>query len=382
MRAVALHKLGRSVEALADCDTAVALVPAFGEAHVVRGAVLRELKRIEESVESFAIAASLRPDDALTKFALGCLYLLDGRLQRGWSLYGEYGWAGKADKRPAVRDYRQPLWHGSESIAGKTLYLYPDQGLGDTIHFARYALLAEARGAQIVLSVQNAIRGLMSTLGAAVHVVGEFDVPAAFDFHCPLSSLPGAFGTSLQTIPAAVPYLRADPSRTFYWHQKLGAGGYKIGVCWHGSTQKTGLGRSFALRELHRVAVISGVRLISLQKFDGLEQIEDLPSGMRLETLGADFDAGPDAFLDTAAVMESLDLVITCDTSIAHLAGALARPTWVALKHVPDWRWMLDRDDSPWYPTARLFRQSSDGDWSGVFEAMHRALAVSRESPP
>jgi hypothetical protein len=173
-----------------------------------------------------------------------------------------------------------------------------------------------------------------------------------------------------------VPYLSADRQRVISWRERLGVRGFKIGICWHGGAKTTGLGRSFPLFELHRIARLPEVRLISLQKFAGTEELCALPPGMSVETLGEDFDSGPDAFLDTAAVIENLDLVITCDTSIAHLAGALGRPAWIALQYAPDWRWMLERDDTPWYPSHRLFRQPEEGSWREVFEAMYRSLSI------
>src|SRR5208337_2098270 len=180
--------------------------------------------------------------------------------------------------------------------------------------------------------------------------------PEAFDLHCPLASLPLAFGTTLQNIPATVPYLCADPERVAHWRGKLGSEGFKIGVCWQGSTFKGAIGRPFPLHSLYGIATMPKVRLISLQRGPGVGQLADSPRNIAMETLGESFDEGRDAFLDAAAVITQLDLVIACDTSIAHLSGALGRRTWVALKRVPDWRWMLDREDSPWYPTIRLFR--------------------------
>jgi ADP-heptose:LPS heptosyltransferase len=192
-----------------------------------------------------------------------------------------------------------------------------------------------------------------------------------------LLSLPRAFGTKLESIPGKVPYLRADPNRIERWKRRLGSNGFKIGIAWQGNSKaRIDSGRSFAVTEFLGVSQIPGVRLISLQKREGREQLDRLPAGMKVETLEEDFDAGPDAFLDSAAVMENLDLVISSDTAIAHLAGALARPVWVALKHVPDWRWLMERRDSPWYPTARLFRQPSREDWTSVFAAMEKELAA------
>jgi tetratricopeptide (TPR) repeat protein len=373
-RAGALQRTQRYVEALASCDQAIALTPALADAHLNRGLSLRELKRTEEALESLTAACALEPDRAVAQFNLGCLWLQRGRYDRGWDLYE---WRNKTREVPAFRRFLQPQWRGQEDLSGKTLFLYADQGLGDTIQFSRYATIAESRGARVVLSAQNGLRRLLSRLGPTIEILEESAAPPAFDYHSPLASLPGAFKTLVDTIPAAVPYLSAEPERVASWRQKLRAHGFKIGICWQGSTQGTGMERSFPLRALHRLGTVPSVRLISLQKVDGTGQLVGLPSSMVVETLGEHtFDAGPDALIDTAAVMESLDLIITCDTSIAHLAGALGRPAWIALKYVPDWRWMLDRDDSPWYPTLRLFRQSRIGDWHGVFDRMYDALAA------
>jgi hypothetical protein len=186
--------------------------------------------------------------------------------------------------------------------------------------------------------------------------------------------LPLAFNTTLETIPRHGPYLTAEESLVAKWRARIGWEGFRIGICWQGSRNKIDIGRSFPLSLFEGIAGIAHVRLISLHRGEGEEQVGALPAGMSVETLGDDFDSGPDSFLDTAAVMKCCDLVITSDTAVAHLAGALGVRTWVALKYVPDWRWMLDREDSPWYPTMRLFRQASDGDWRGVFDAIEQAL--------
>jgi len=206
-----------------------------------------------------------------------------------------------------------------------------------------------------------------------------------FDAQIAISSLPHAFGTRLETIPAAVPYLAAEPALREMWIQRIGAGGLKVGVVWQGNPDPAAdRARSVPLAALAPLTEVPGVRLISLQKGFGEEQLSTLPSSMRVETLGADFDAGTDAFVDTAAAMTCLDLVVTCDTSIAHLAGALALPVWVALKIDAEWRWLTERADSPWYPTMRLFRQARRGVWGDVFEAMALelvALAAARAAP-
>ena len=188
-------------------------------------------------------------------------------------------------------------------------------------------------------------------------------------------SLPHRLGTDLASIPNSVPYLRAEDALIARWRERIGEHGFKIGIAWQGNPQAAiDQGRSIPLTEYFALARLPGARLISLQKQDGLDQLTHLSADTKIETLGDDFDSGPDAFIDTAAVMENLDLIITSDTSIAHLAGALGRSTWVALKYVPDWRWLLDREDSPWYPTMRLFRQSERDNWQPVFANMEREL--------
>ena len=195
------------------------------------------------------------------------------------------------------------------------------------------------------------------------------------DFQVALMSLPHQFNTELSSIPNKVPYLKAEPKLEARWRARIGTCGFRIGIAWQGNpSTKIDEGRSVPLEEFIPLAGIPGIRLISLQKHVGLDQLACLPSDVKIETFGDDLDNGPDAFVDTAAVMNSLDLIITSDTSIAHLAGGLGRPTWVALKYVPDWRWLLDREDSPWYPTLRLFRQSERDDWRSVFSKIEREL--------
>jgi hypothetical protein len=215
----------------------------------------------------------------------------------------------------------------------------------------------------------------MKSLGPDVAVTGWSKVTGHLDRHISLLSMPFFANTMAENLPARKPYLRADPERIRYWRQNLGADGFKIGIAWQGNMHSPAdAGRSFPLTEFAGLAAIPGVRLISLQKSDGIEQLHNLPPRMRVETLGDEFDAGPDAFADTAAAMESLDLIITPDSAIAHLAGALGRPVWVALQFVPDWRWQLRRPDSPWYPTMRLFRQRVRRNWESVFAEMQKAL--------
>ena len=250
-----------------------------------------------------------------------------------------------------------------------------DHGLGDTIQFFRYLPLMAAAGVDATFVCPPRLRRLLSSK-AKVRFADSPPDGEPFDAQIAISSLPRAFGTRLDTIPAAVPYLAAEPALRDMWLKRIGAEGFKIGVVWQGNPDpEADRARSMPLTALAPLAEIAGVRLISLQKGAGEEQLSSLPPSMRVETLGADFDAGADAFVDTAAAMTCLDLIVTCDTSIAHLAGALAVPVWVALKSDAEWRWLTGRADSPWYPTMRLFRQTRRGVWSDVFEAMARELA-------
>jgi hypothetical protein len=206
-------------------------------------------------------------------------------------------------------------------------------------------------------------------------IANAIDEREPFDVQCALMSLPLWFGTELHSIPNEVPYLGAESDLAARWKASLGDRGFKVGIAWQGAPGRPiDQGRSIPIAEFLPLARIPGVRLISLQKTHGIDQLTALPPGITIETLGDEFDAGEDAFIDTAAIMSNLDLVITSDTSIAHLAGALARPAWVALKHVSDWRWLLDREDNPWYPTLRLFRQETVGDWKPVFARLEHEL--------
>jgi tetratricopeptide (TPR) repeat protein len=375
LRALCLLDLQRPHQALESCERAIALRANLADAHNTRGLALADSLRFEEAVASFGQAIALQPQLSEPYFNQGIGYLRRGDFARGWELY---------DRRPMIDRAESlggaaRLWDGSQEIAGKTVFTYAEQGLGDTMQFCRYAALLRARGARVVLAVQDGLRSLLRCLGPGIEVVGLGEIPGHLDFHCPLLSLPRAFGTRLDSIPSAVPYLSSDPLRVSVWRERLGTHGRLIGVRWQGSTGRADAGRSFPVRHFEAIARLPHVRLVSLQKGAGSEQLMDLPASWQIEDLGADFEpGGMDAFLDAAAVMECLDLVITSDTSIAHLAGALGRPTWVALKRVPDWRWLLDRGDSPWYPTMRLFRQNRPGDWAGVFDRMHGELAVRR----
>ena len=367
---ITLHALKRYDEALANHDRALSLRPDYAEALNSRGNALLELKRLEEALASYDKAIALKPDhaDSLTNRAL--CRLLVGRYIEGWS---DFEWRWDATDWPSKRP-EFANWHG-EDLAERRLLVFSEQGLGDTIQFARYLPLLARNRCQITFLTNSKLARLLRPLTSGIKVISTLGTERKFDFQCALLSLPHRLGTDLASIPNSVPYLRAEEALIARWRERIGERGFKIGIAWQGNPQgKVDQGRSIPLAEYFALARVPGIRLISLQKQHGLDQVGELPGDVTIETLGEDFDKGPDAFIDTAAVMENLDLIITSDTSIAHLAGALGRSTWVALKYVPDWRWLLDREDSPWYPTMRLFRQSARDNWQPVFAKMEREL--------
>lgn len=369
----ALVALGQPQAALQHIDRALELRPDYALAFSHRGDALRALLQLDAAIESYGRAMALKPDDALFRLNQAIAKLQSGDFAGGWPLYE---WRTQTEEAGSPRTYAEPVWTGAEDISGKTLFVHSEQGLGDTIQFSRYVKLAAAQGAKVVFSVQDRLVRLMSTLSPTVTVVDSRKRPRKFDYHIALLGMPLAFGTTGQSIPAEAAYLRAEPDRVASWARRIGNRGFKVGIAWQGNPHsKADRGRSVGLENFTALSAIRNVRLISLQVADGTEQLGDAPGELRVETLGDGFDEGPDGFIDTAAVIANLDLVVTVDTSIAHLAATLGKPAWVALKYSPDWRWLLERSDSPWYPTVRLFRQESIGDWSKVFADMAAALA-------
>jgi tetratricopeptide (TPR) repeat protein len=371
-RGNALRDLDRPAEALESYDRAIALDGEMSEFYANRAVALRDLDRDQDAIASYDEALVRRPDNADAHHNRGAVLLRMGRLEEGWPGY-EYRWlkegfAGRPP--PAVA----PEWR-DEPLADRHILIFAEQGLGDVIQGVRYLPQLARAAAKVTFLVPPRLVRLLRPSLPTVEFISRLDDAPPFDFQCALMSLPLRFGTMLSTIPAEVPYLSAEPAAAARWRQQIGDHGFRIGVCWQGNPAATiDVGRSIPLRAFQPLSRLPGVRLISLQKTHGLDQLEDLPPGMKVETLGPQFDAGPDAFIDTAAVMAGLDLIVTSDTSVVHLAGALARPTWLALKYIADWRWLLRRDDSPWYPTLRLYRQPQRGDWDAVFDKMYADL--------
>jgi tetratricopeptide (TPR) repeat protein len=366
----ALLKLDRSEEAFDAYLRAGRPGPCFAKALLGQGLTLRNLGRFSEAMSAFDRAAALGSREAVA--SKGCLMLTLGDFENGLAGYESRWLKGKSIAE--ALGTRFPTWKGFGHEAKRVLVLN-DHGLGDTIQFFRYLPLMAAAGVDTTFVCPPRLHRLLSSK-AKVRFVDSPPHGEQFDAQIAISSLPRAFGTRLDTIPAAVPYLATDPALRANWLKRIGSQGFKIGVVWQGNPDpEADRARSLPLNALAPLTGIAGVRLISLQKGFGEEQLSNLPSSLRVEALGGDFDDGPDAFVDTAAVMACLDLVVTCDTSVAHLAGALAVPVWVALKRDAEWRWLTERADSPWYPTMRLFRQTRRGVWSDVFEAMASELA-------
>ena len=321
-----------------------------------------------EAIAALEKVCALQPDDAEARFDLALALLRDGDFARGWK---EFEWRLRHPHLNLARDFTQPQWRGQD-IAGQTILLHAQGGFGDVLQFVRYAPLVAQRGAKVLLECKAELVSLLQSVKGVQAVISRGQALPPFDWHSPLPSLPLAFGTSLETIPADVPYLSPPPPAQALWKQRVGEGpSFKIGLVW--------AGRSFQSNHLQIFAPlgkIPGVRFFSLQK--GPQSVQQPPAGMDLK----DFTADLRDFADTAALIQQMDLVIGVDTAVVHLAGALAKPVWVLIPCRSDFRWLLDRCDSPWYPTMRLFRQIRPGDWDTPTAQMAAALRSKVFPPP
>jgi tetratricopeptide (TPR) repeat protein len=364
-----LGELDRPAEALRRYDQAIAFNPRYAEAFYNRGNALRDLNRHAEAIGSYERALALKPDYAAAHWNLADCYLLLGDFARGWQ---EYEWRWKLEQRDNLRrDFQQPLWLGNETLAGRTILLHSELGLGDTLQFCRYATEVATLGARVVLEVQPSLLPLLAGLEGVTLTVPRGAPLPAFDCQCPLMSLPLAFKTDLTNVPARIPYLHSDPVRVAAWRRKLGETRKpRIGVVWSGSMALRNDRRSMALKEMLPL-MGAWAEWVSLQKELRESDLVPLASNSILRDVGAELSD----FADTAAVIELMDVVVTVDTSVAHVAGAMGKPVWIVLPFNPhDWRWMLDREDSIWYPTARVFRQPENGDWASVVTRVNEEL--------
>lgn len=372
----ALNNRGRALviecrfeEALAGYERALALKSDLVEAWAGRASALAKLGRYEESLESSGYALRIRPDFVDAHLSEAHCRLRLGDFKAGLP---KYEWRRLQKTRNVqFRECSGNMWTGRENLRGKTILLRSEQGLGDSILFSRYARLVADRGAVVVLEVPAGLAPLMARMAGVSRILIQGEVPPAVDFYCPLPSLPLAFNTEVATIPADVPYLAAAPDRIEKWRKLVSRlKGRKIGFTWSGNArQLDDRARSVALRQFAPLLSVRGGQFVCVQK----EIRADDVAGMKGAEI-VDFSAQLDDFSDTAALVSLLDLVITVDTSVAHLAGAMGKPVWILLPFMAYWPWLLDREDSPWYPTARLFRQPSVGDWDSVILSASRAL--------
>jgi Flp pilus assembly protein TadD len=368
----ALCSIDRHAEGEACYREAIRLRPDYPDAHVNLGAALGNLGRRAEAEVVYREAMQIWPDDHDPHNNLGMLLLLTGRFAEGWH---EYEWRWKT--KYLIGDFRKfpvPQWNG-EPIGDRVLLVHAEQGFGDTLQFCRYMPLIS--GCRIVLEVQPPLVGLLSQLQGVTATIARGDALPPFDLHCPLLSLPRAFGTTVETVPRETPYLAANPELVAAWRQRLaGVAGLRVGLVWAGGQRldvelaAAGRRRSTTLAAMAPLGEVPGVSFVSLQKDAPPAQAAHPPPGMTLY----DFTSDLHDFVDTAALIECLDLVISVDTAVAHLAGALGKPVWLLNRFDTCWRWMLDRDDSPWYPRLRQFRQTSSGDWAGVMLRVQDSL--------
>jgi tetratricopeptide (TPR) repeat protein len=387
---VTLSDLGKFDEALASIHKALQLEPGSPDSYLAQGVTLARQGKLERALDSYERAVGLRPDFAEPRRNRAQIWLARGDFERGWP---EYVWRLKCPKCH-FPNTNCPRWTGDD-LHGRSILLVAEQGLGDTLQFIRYASVVQQRGGRVVVACPEPLVRLVSRSPGVDRVVDWNSPLPDCDVHAPLLSLPAILRTTLTTIPAEVPYLSADADVGQYWHPVVaqaieraipvaesGASTssriLKIGIAWQGNRDnKVDRWRSFPLTHFAHLARLPGVRLVSVQKGDGREQIADLAGQFRVAELNHPDHGDEDRrdFLDTAAVIKQLDLVVAPDTALAHLAGALGIRVFLAVPSVAEWRWLLDRDDSPWYPTMRIFRQTTPGDWEGVFEGIAHAVA-------
>ncbi|GIW98256.1 MAG: FlbA protein [Pirellulaceae bacterium] len=378
---VAWNNLGNSLRYLdevAEADAcfqrAIDLKPDYLNAYKNRGTLHVWTGRLDLGMKYYQAALQINPQEAELHRNLGVIYLLQGDFQRGWE---EYRWRWRVGDLRRPTD-RIPVWQG-EALAGRSILLTVEQGLGDTLHFVRFARLLRAAGARVTVYCQPALLGILQQAVELGRIVpNTLPLDGGFDFQCSLIDVADVLQVNLDRIPSDIPYLQAAPHLIDYWRHRLGPKErtVRVGIAWQGNPDhQADAFRSVPLRAFAPLAEVPGVELISLQHGFGSEQLDAWQGPQPIRRLPPDVDQSSGAFMDTAAVMKNLDLVITTDTSIAHLAGALGVPTWIVLGHIPDWRWMLGRSDSPWYPTVRLFRQPRLGDWDSVFIEVATQLA-------
>jgi Flp pilus assembly protein TadD len=377
---VLASQVGRHDDGIALIRRAISLQPDYASAYSNLGNALRDQGKVDEAIVALRQCISLDPNFAEAHWNLAVALLLRGDFAQGWA---EQEWRLKWKGVLALdRELIEPMWHGEE-LNGRTILLHVEQGLGDTIQHIRFAPDIVARGGKVMLYCQPELARLLQTMPALEQVIPVGRPLSAFDLHCPLLSVPMVLGITLKSIPNSVPYLSADPRLIEDWSNLLMPAdqALKVGLAWAGSAVHTSdKRRSLELKRLTSLSAVEGAKFYSLQKGPAASQAIAGDAGLNV----IDFSAKLTDFAETAALIANLDLVITVDTAVAHLAGAMGKPVWVLLPFAPDWRWMLDREDSPWYPTMRLFRQTSMGQWDEVIARLAESLEnfVARASSP
>ncbi len=369
-RAVALLQLHRFEEALGNLDVAAELDPTAAAVHSNRGNVLKDFNRLDEAMASYERAIELQPDLGDAYWNKAMLHLLLGDFDQGWKLYE---WRWKAERMQSHhRTFPKPLWLGEASIAGKTLLVHTEQGFGDFVQCCRYVPVLESMGAKVIVEAPMTLIPFISTVSTTATYVPKGMVLPAFDLHCPIMSLPLALKTTVESVPAVIPYLFVSAPKRKAWAETLGEKTKpRVGIAWSGSaTHGNDFTRSIPFSRLEPLLKLP-FEFHALQKEIRVDDAANRHAFADKVKIHA--DALQD-FMDAAALVEAMDIVITVDTVIAHIAGALGKPVWLMLAQVPDYRWMLEREDTPWYPTARLFRQTKGLDWAGVIERVTKAL--------
>jgi tetratricopeptide (TPR) repeat protein len=367
---LAARAYGEAVDAF---RRALALKPTSAAAHANLALALYGQNRLEEALAACDSALAIEPDSSTARFTKGCIHLARGEFGPGWEAY-EFRFSMGGNK--AIReDIDAPPWCG-EDLSGRSILVLGEQANGDYIQFGRYASALCDLGAGVSLFVPARLKRLLSTLPGPVTLLDTIGPHLRPDFQIHLMSLPHRFLRLGLPIPQP-PYLSPEAALREHWLERIGNRGLRVGIAWQGWADGGSVGaRSVRLEHLRPLTTVPGIRLISLQIGAGVEQIDQVVRDMSIETLGPEFDSGEDGFVDAAAVIASLDLVVTCDTSLAHLAGALGKPTWIALLATPEWRWQHKGTSSCWYPAIRLFRQPRPDDWDSVFRAMAKTLAT------
>ncbi len=365
----ALRALGRFEEAISSYDAAIALEADAAHAFNNRGLALQELQSSAQAIASYDAAIAIQANYADAYWNKAIELLLCGDFAQGWKLY-EWRWQ-RDTFSSRKRDFAQPLWLGDAPLVGKTVLLHAEQGLGDSIQFCRYVREVQALGAHVLLEVPRPLLALFASLEGVSQIIEKAAPLPQFDYHCPLLSLPLAFQTQLENLPGRTPYLASTAPQRDRWQRRLGPRTQpRVGLVWSGNAlDKNDLQRSVRLQDLLPY-LSSDFEFICLQK-EMRPADQDAIQTSRIRFFGAQIED----FSDTAALCDLVDLVISVDTSVAHLAGALGKPTWILLPYTPDWRWMLHRDDSPWYPSVRLYRQTQERAWPSVLERMRSDLS-------